>query len=168
MIVPLDEIGIAHHLKATHYLRLSLEQRQALEMISGSAAAFSVTKLGSECPRGRLEPTIDGSGKVVRVRRGVASRCDIVWGFHVALFRLLREIGKRTDTEKLPIEIVAGTGSRRHMSEGNPGSTLIGRALNRGTDVGAGWCCHPTNSSIIARFAFLYILSGQGRPVARL
>jgi hypothetical protein len=32
-----------------------------------------------------------------------------------------------------------------------------------GTNVGAGCSCHPTGPTIIARFAFLYILSGQGQ-----
>jgi hypothetical protein len=40
--------------------------------------------------------------------------------------------------------------------------------LEPGTNVGAGCSCHPTGFTIIARLAFLYILSGPRRPVARL
>jgi hypothetical protein len=40
--------------------------------------------------------------------------------------------------------------------------------LEPGTNVGAGCSCHPTGFTIIARLAFLYILSGREGPVARL
>src|SRR5450631_3172531 len=35
--------------------------------------------------------------------------------------------------------------------------------LQTGTNVGAGCSCHPTGSPIIARLAFLYILSGPSQ-----
>jgi hypothetical protein len=35
--------------------------------------------------------------------------------------------------------------------------------LQTGTNVGAGCSCHPTGFTIIARLAFVYILSGQGQ-----
>jgi hypothetical protein len=70
--------------------------------------------------------------------------------------------GARTQS-KLPIEIVAEYRQPSSHVCTQPQTHAYRSGFKPGTNVGAGCSCHPTGPTIIARFAFLYILSGQGQ-----
>ena len=70
--------------------------------------------------------------------------------------------GVRTQS-KLPIEIVAGNRLTSSHVCTQPQTHAFRSGFQPGTNVGAGCSCHPTGTNIIARLAFLYILSGQGQ-----
>jgi hypothetical protein len=70
--------------------------------------------------------------------------------------------GARTQS-KLPIEIVAGNRQPSSHVCTQPQTHAYRSGFKPGTNVGAGCSCHPTGYTIIARLAFLYILSGQGQ-----
>jgi hypothetical protein len=67
--------------------------------------------------------------------------------------------GARTQN-KLPIEIVAGNWQTSSHVCTQPQTHASRPGFKPGTNVGAGCSCHPTGYTIIARLAFLYILSG--------
>ena len=70
--------------------------------------------------------------------------------------------GVRTQS-KLPIEIVAGNQRTSSHVCTQPQTHAFRSGFEPGTNVGAGCSCHPTGFTIIARLAFLHILSGQGQ-----
>ena len=72
--------------------------------------------------------------------------------------------GART-LSKLPIEIVAETDERHHTSGTQPQTHALGRALNRAPMSARAVAVIRPAATIIARLAFLYILSGRGRQL---
>jgi hypothetical protein len=75
--------------------------------------------------------------------------------------------GARTQS-KLPIEIVAGNRQTSSHVCTQPQTHAFRSGFKPSTNVGAGCSVIRPAGTIIARLAFLYILSGHERPVARL
>jgi len=81
---------------------------------------------------------------------------------HLLLRYAGRMPGARAQS-KLPIEIVVGNDKRHHTSVRNPRPTLHGRASNRAPMSARAVAVIQPAPPIIARLAFLCILSGQGQ-----